>query len=48
MWRRGGLERAAIRSKHGGACTVRYGERTVSVDTRPGAAITLDHALRAR
>ncbi|HET9316377.1 MAG TPA: glycoside hydrolase family 95 protein [Vicinamibacteria bacterium] len=48
VWRRGGLERAAIRSKHGGACTVRYGERTVSVDTRPGATITLDHALRAR
>jgi alpha-L-fucosidase 2 len=47
-WKRGGLEHAVIRSKHGGVCTVRYGGNVVSIDTRPGAPITLDGTLRAR
>jgi alpha-L-fucosidase 2 len=48
VWKRGGLEHATIRSKHGGACTVRYGGKVVSVETRPAASIALDGALRAR
>jgi alpha-L-fucosidase 2 len=45
-WRRGALERAVLRSKRGGSCVVRYGERTVRLSLRPGEAITLDGALR--
>jgi alpha-L-fucosidase 2 len=47
-WRRGVLERAVLRSKSGGRCTVRYGEKTVPFDTRAGQAITLDGTLQTR
>jgi alpha-L-fucosidase 2 len=48
-WHRGGvLERAVIRSRRGERCTVRYGEKTVTLDTRAAESITLDGGLRAR
>ena len=47
-WKRGALERAVVRSKHGGRCPVRYGERTVTLDTRASSPITLDGKLQAR
>jgi alpha-L-fucosidase 2 len=47
-WRRGVLDRAAIRSKLAAPCTVRYGERTVQLDTRAGATIALDRTLQMR
>jgi len=47
-WKRGALVRAVIRSKLGDPCTVRYGGRSVRLETRAGAAITLDDALLAR
>lgn len=47
-WKRGALERAVVRSKHGGRCQVRYGERTVTLDTRALSPITLDGGLQAR
>jgi alpha-L-fucosidase 2 len=46
-WKGGVLERAVIRSTHGGRAQVRYGERTAALETRAGAAITLDGTLRA-
>jgi alpha-L-fucosidase 2 len=45
-WKRGVLERAVVRSKGGERCTVRYGERTMSLETRPGGTVTLDGALK--
>jgi alpha-L-fucosidase 2 len=45
-WKRGVLERAVVRSRRGERCTVRYGGRTVTLQTRPGATTTLDGALR--
>jgi alpha-L-fucosidase 2 len=47
-WRGGRLQRAVIRSQHGGPCTLRYGSRVATLDTRPGAAIAVDAALAAR
>ncbi len=47
-WNGGALERAVVRSAHGGPCVVRYGEKVVTVATRAGATVTLDAALRAR
>ncbi len=47
-WKRGALERAVVRSKHGGRCPVRYGERAVTHDTHAGSTITLDGGLQAR
>jgi alpha-L-fucosidase 2 len=47
-WRRGALERAVVRSKRGERCKVRYGERTVQLDTRAGEVITLDGMLQTR
>ena len=46
-WKGGVLERAVVRSTHGGRAQVRYGERTAALETRAGAAITLDGTLRA-
>ena len=46
-WKRGALERAVVRSKRGGRVPVRYGERTVPLETRAGGAITLDGALQS-
>jgi alpha-L-fucosidase 2 len=47
-WRHGALERAVVRSRLGGPCPVRYGERTVRLETRAGGSITLDRTLRTR
>jgi alpha-L-fucosidase 2 len=47
-WRRGALERAVIRSRSGEPCKVRYGERTVSLETRAGEVVTMDGTLRTR
>ena len=47
-WKRGVLERAVVRSRRGEPCTVRYGERTVQLETRAGGAITLDGTLQTR
>ena len=47
-WKQGALEKAVVRSKVGGPCQVRYGERTVKLDTRAGGMITLDAALQTR
>jgi alpha-L-fucosidase 2 len=46
-WKGGVLERAVVRATRGGRVQVRYGGRTVALDTRAGAAITLDGTLRA-
>ncbi len=46
-WKDGKLDRAAIRSKLGGPCTVRYGDTTVKLDTEPGGEYVLDGELRA-
>ena len=46
-WKRGVLERAVVRSTHGGRAQVRYGERSAALETRAGAAITLDGTLQA-
>jgi alpha-L-fucosidase 2 len=46
-WRRGVLERAVVRSTRGGRCAVRYGLKTVQLETRAGQAITLDGTLHA-
>jgi alpha-L-fucosidase 2 len=46
-WKRGMLERAVVRSTHGGRAQVRYGGRTAALETRAGAAITLDRTLQA-
>jgi alpha-L-fucosidase 2 len=45
-WKGGVLERAVVRSTRGEPCRVRYGERTVELDARAGATITLDGALQ--
>jgi alpha-L-fucosidase 2 len=47
-WRRGVLERAAIRSKRGEPCKVRYGDKAVQLETRAGGTITLDGTLQTR
>ena len=46
-WKDGVLERAIIRSEHGGRAQVRCGERIAALETRAGAAITLDGTLQA-
>ena len=45
-WSEGRLETATVRSLLGNPCTVRYGERTVSLDTRPGGEYRLDGELQ--
>jgi alpha-L-fucosidase 2 len=47
-WKRGVLEHAVVRSGRGELCTVRYGERTVRLETRAGGTITLDGTLQPR
>ena len=47
-WKGGALERAVVRSTRGGPCTVRYGGKTVPLETRAGGTITLDGALQSR
>ena len=48
VWKRGSLERAVVRSGRGEPCKVRYGERTVQLETRTGGVITLDGTLQTR
>jgi alpha-L-fucosidase 2 len=45
-WKGGVLERTTVRSARGDPCTVRCGERTVRLETRPGRTITLDGSCR--
>ncbi|MBU4459750.1 MAG: glycoside hydrolase family 95 protein [Verrucomicrobia bacterium] len=45
-WKGGKLSTATIRSSIGGPLAVRLGETTASFDTKPGAAVVLDAALR--
>jgi alpha-L-fucosidase 2 len=45
-WRSGVLARAFVRSARGQPVTVRCGERTVRLETRPGGAIALDGSCR--
>jgi alpha-L-fucosidase 2 len=47
-WKGGALERAVVRSRRGEPCKVRYGGRTVLLETRTGAVITLDATLQTR
>ncbi len=47
-WRDGKLASATIRSKLGRACKVRYGERVISLKTRPGKGYRLDGDLKTR
>ena len=44
-WQDGKLREAVIRSKLGKACKLRYGERTVTLDTKPGESYRIDGAL---
>jgi len=46
-WQKGKLASAAIRSKRGGACAVRYGAKTASLQVPPNAARALDGQLNA-
>jgi alpha-L-fucosidase 2 len=45
-WKDGKLVRAALRSRLGRPCRVRYGDKTVRLETKAGAACTLDGSLR--
>jgi alpha-L-fucosidase 2 len=47
-WKGGALERAVVRSRGGEACKVRYGGRTVQLETRTGGVIRLDGTLQTR
>ncbi|MBI5831017.1 MAG: glycoside hydrolase N-terminal domain-containing protein [Armatimonadetes bacterium] len=47
-WRDGQLASATIRSSLGGPCRVRLGDRAVTLDTRPGGAVTLGADLAAK
>ena len=46
--KRGALERAVVWSRRGEACKVRYGGRTVQIETRTGGVITRDGTLQTR
>jgi len=46
-WRQGKLTSATIRSTVGGLCSVRYGEKTASRETRPGQTFTFGENLQA-
>jgi len=47
-WKGGVLEHAVVRSRRGKPCKIRYGERTVRLETRTGGVITLDRTLQTR
>jgi alpha-L-fucosidase 2 len=47
-WKRGVLERAVVRSRLGRPVPVRYGDRTVPLESAAGSAVTFDGALEAR
>ena len=44
-WRDGHLTEAAIRSKHGGACRVRYRDKMITLDTKAGQDYRLNGEL---
>jgi alpha-L-fucosidase 2 len=46
-WRQGKLVSATLRSKLGGPCAVRCGAKTVTLQTKPLQALTLDGALQS-
>ena len=45
-WKDGTLTSATIRSKHGGTCTVRYGDKTAEVTVDAGGSRSLDGTLK--
>ena len=45
-WDTGTLRQARIRSLRGGPCVIRYGEKSLRLDTRPGEEYRLDGTLR--
>jgi alpha-L-fucosidase 2 len=47
-WRDGKLASAVIRSESGARCRVRYGDRIVALQPRPGANVVLDGSLARR
>ena len=47
-WKDGRLVAAAIRSVTGTACKVRYGEKVVDLNLKPGGAASLDGSLQAK
>ncbi len=47
-WKAGVLQRVVVRSLRAQPCTVRYGARTVRLDTRAGVPLTLDGTLLSR
>ena len=44
-WAAGKLQAAEIRSRHGGSCQLRYGEKTAQKSLRPGEVIRVDANL---
>ncbi len=47
-WEEGKLAGVVLRSKLGRACTLRYGAKTLPLDTRPGEAFRFDGNLAPR
>ncbi len=47
-WKDGKLAEAVVRSSLGGPCTLRYGDKVVTLETRAGEACRLDGALGRR
>jgi alpha-L-fucosidase 2 len=48
VWKDGALAEATVRSRLGGACKVRYGDKTVELKTEAGKSYALDGALQQR
>jgi alpha-L-fucosidase 2 len=47
-WQGGRLTEAVLRSQHGNPCAVRYGDRTIILDTQENAVYTFDGRLALR
>jgi len=47
-WEGGKLVEAAVRSKLGRTCEIRYGKTVIKLETKPGKAYRLDAALKVR
>lgn len=47
-WQGGRLTEAVLRSQHGNSCPVRYGDRTIILNTEKNAAYTIDGNLAVR
>jgi alpha-L-fucosidase 2 len=45
QWKNGALASATIRSQQGGKCSVRYGNKIVAVDLKPGQVARFDQNL---